>query len=71
MVFHIRLFFFHDYCYEFHRSESYFESYLRFVKGPAGDCEDDIHDDINILWTPYLYFDVCLHARLEVGWLEY
>ena len=44
---------------------------LCFVKGPTGDYEDDILDDINILWTPYLYLDVCLFVRLAVGWLKY
>ena len=44
---------------------------FRFVKGPTGDYEDDILDDNNILWTPYLYLDVCLYVRLAVGWLKY
>ena len=44
-----------------------FESY--FVKGLTVDYEDNILVDINILWAPDLYVDVCLFMRRAVGWV--
>ena len=43
--FHFILFSSHDYCYGFHQLESYLRVIYVFAKGPAGDCEDDIHFD--------------------------
>ena len=68
--FYFILFSSHDYCYEFHPLESYLRVIYVFAKGPAGDCEDDICFDIIVLWTPYLYLDVCLQVRFGVGRLE-